>query len=263
MNPIRDQIETSLNQLRSLIWEAVRNEQRTDQLTKLPNDAALTEILQNTVDQRLSFWIAFVEIDYFKRINDKWGYENADLLLDKVAKRLVLCRDHFEEEVTAFRAHGDEFFLVGLKPNKLDHIDDRLNHLREDIAKIRGRVDGLDPMQCSVSIGWIASEDAQKDQHGLSPRSVKLLLEHAVAYAKTRGRNIVVMYVPEMKKSALDERRDNCSQCKTSFTAAIPKQSSKNSALLCPNCGVPCESNANALPIVMATSPSTNVAGQA
>ncbi|HRI67795.1 MAG TPA: diguanylate cyclase [Polyangium sp.] len=245
MSSIREQIDTSLNQLRNLIWEAVRSEQRTDQLTKLPNDAALTELLQNTVDNGSSFWIAFVEIDYFKRINDKWGYENADLLLDKVAKRLSYCSDLFEEKVTAFRAHGDEFYLVGLLPTQRDHIEDRLNHLREDISKIRVPVVEAESMKCTVSIGWIASEDARTDEHDLSPRSVKLLLEHSIAYAKTTGRDVVVKYQPEMKKSALDERRDNCASCKTSFTAAIPKQSSKNSALHCPNCGVLCASNAD------------------
>lgn len=242
MGTVQVEIEASLNQLRRLIEEAVKQERDTDQLTMLGNNAALNEELRDALDEegRL-FWIAFVEVDYFKRINDEYGYEQADALLMTVANHLAMCDDYLAEGARAFRAHGDEFFLVGyVDRDVIDEwaIQSALDQVCSSISKIRLKVQGKEkPMSCTVSIGWATSLDGRSDEHGRDPRAIRLYTEAAVADAKSKGRNTVVKYQAGMRQSSAQELRDKCSACKTSFTAAIPKDHYRPGSMFCPNCG--------------------------
>jgi len=79
------EIEAALEQLRGVIRRTVRAEQLVDQLTKLSNDDALNEWIQSNIEAGDDFWLAFVEVDRFKSVNDEFGYDDADVLLRRIA----------------------------------------------------------------------------------------------------------------------------------------------------------------------------------
>jgi diguanylate cyclase (GGDEF)-like protein len=231
-------IDAVLAELRRVVQATLRAEQLRDRLTGLGNDEALTELLESKVEAGTEFWSAFVEVDKFKDINDEFEYKNADMLLQRIGERLRnVALDYFPGGAIPFRAHGDEFFLVGdmhgVDAGQLQHA---LAGLRLEISSIRmGVRDKPRPMQCTVSVAWLLSRDAQKSKAALTERSVRTCLELAIAQAKI-DRNAVVQFTPEMEKAQVRHGRADCRACSTKFSVAIPVGKEGLQALSCPNC---------------------------
>ncbi len=95
-----------------------------DWLTGLPN----RELLQTRLDEAISraerhdeaFVIAFIDLDHFKEINDTFGHEAGDRLLEESASRLEAV---FRHEDTVARVGGDEFIIL-------------LEHFEEESEKV-------------------------------------------------------------------------------------------------------------------------------
>ncbi len=84
-----------------------------DALTNLPNRTLLRDrveqlILQNKRNRKM-FALIFFDLDRFKNINDNFGHNFGDLLLQNVAKRI---RESLRESDTIARMGGDEFVVV-------------------------------------------------------------------------------------------------------------------------------------------------------
>ena len=84
-----------------------------DGLTQLPNRLLFEDRLRMEMararrhGQQMA--VLFVDLDRFKLVNDRHGHEMGDLLLKKVAKRLVGC---VRESDTVSRRGGDEFTVI-------------------------------------------------------------------------------------------------------------------------------------------------------
>lgn len=234
--PSHPEIEAALEQLRGVIRRTVRAEQLVDQLTKLSNDDALNEWIQSQIDGGDDFWLAFVEVDCFKSVNDEFGYDDADVLLRRIAGQLKnAAADFFTTQATPFRAHGDEFFIGG--PGDGDGVSGALDQIRASMAALRVKAESQSKsMSCTVSIGWATSLDAQTSEKDLTERSLRGILEMAVAEAK-RTRNQVLRYVPSMAKRSAREGRADCSACRAKFTVSIPIEDKSIDLLHCPSCG--------------------------
>ena len=94
--------------------EEVREvEARQDALTGLPNRRALFELLPQAMARshrsRTGLALLFIDLDGFKAVNDTWGHEAGDSLLQEVARRLS---DSLRETDTAARLGGDEFTVL-------------------------------------------------------------------------------------------------------------------------------------------------------
>jgi diguanylate cyclase (GGDEF)-like protein/PAS domain S-box-containing protein len=100
--------------------EAVRErEARHDALTGLPNRRALFEMLPLALARAdrngTALALFFLDLDGFKAVNDAWGHDAGDRVLQEVAARLTWGRRKID---TVARLAGDEFTLVleGLDP---------------------------------------------------------------------------------------------------------------------------------------------------
>ncbi|MGB4062325.1 MAG: EAL domain-containing protein [Azonexus sp.] len=84
-----------------------------DFLTGLPNRILLTERLSRAIGRarRHSKQVAlmYIDLDYFKHVNDSLGHAVGDLLLQMVAERLKLC---VRDTDTVSRQGGDEFVVL-------------------------------------------------------------------------------------------------------------------------------------------------------
>lgn len=105
-----EHVESALQALKEALSERIRAEQRLDQLTGLPNLLARDELLRELLTSPGDFVVAFVEVDRFKSINSKFGYEAADGLLRRIAEQLeTFANDVFGDcGGAAFRPHGDD-----------------------------------------------------------------------------------------------------------------------------------------------------------
>ncbi|WP_321149826.1 diguanylate cyclase domain-containing protein [Aeromonas jandaei] len=156
-----------------------------DPLTGLPNrrllQQRLKEALEHNADQPLA--LMFIDLDHFKPINDTFGHETGDVLLNMVAKRMRYCvREH---DLVA-RLGGDEFVI--LLPDTSDEaltIADHLHHsLRHPF-----RMSDEQELRISSSIGI-----ALYPEHGEDAKTLMHHADQAMYQAKNRGRGRVCLY---------------------------------------------------------------------
>lgn len=108
-----------LAQMLAGVLEAARLAQRLralafhDYLTGLPNrvlmEGRLEVGLQRIQRRPRSLWLAMVDLDDFKRVNDTWGHAAGDEVLRIVARRL---QSALRQGDTVARLGGDEFVLI-------------------------------------------------------------------------------------------------------------------------------------------------------
>ncbi len=87
----------------------LRREIVTDMLTNVGNRAALEQCLHNiTADTSETYYLAMLDIDHFKEINDNYGHVTGDIVLRCVGQALTNISIHSD----AFRFGGDEFCVL-------------------------------------------------------------------------------------------------------------------------------------------------------
>ena len=100
--------------------EQLKRQALHDPLTDLPNRLALQQRLPETIARArrngTQFAVGMIDLDDFKPVNDLWGHEAGDRLLQELARRL---QARLRETDLLARLWGDEFVVV------LDSIDER------------------------------------------------------------------------------------------------------------------------------------------
>jgi diguanylate cyclase (GGDEF)-like protein len=161
----------------------------TDPLTGLGNHRHFHERLQrellNAEEQARPLTLCLVDIDDFKRINDRFGHPSGDRVLSQIATRL-------RQGGEAFRLGGDEFALL-----LADHDEATALTAAESIVKRISTVD-LDHIgQVTVSAG-LATFPVQG--HGRD--ELIRLADSAMYWAKEHGKNRVRFYRPDIVELA-------------------------------------------------------------
>lgn len=123
-----------------------------DSLTNLPNRPYFNFHLQNILDSTNteinSVTLYFMDLDGFKKINDKYGHEIGDILLLQTSKRL---KDCFRKNDFIARLGGDEFTAVIIhSPN--DKIDEDLVKRIENEFVHPFTIKNME-IKCTISIG--------------------------------------------------------------------------------------------------------------
>lgn len=84
-----------------------------DALTGLPNRMLMQDRLQQAIHHAERHGklvgLLFIDLDHFKQVNDRYGHETGDQLLQAVAQRLLAC---VRQTDTVARIGGDEFVVV-------------------------------------------------------------------------------------------------------------------------------------------------------
>lgn len=107
------------------LW-AARRVAYADALTGLPNRRAFDERLARLSAQAA---IAMIDVDHFKRFNDRHGHAAGDLALRAVARVLRRVRGG-----TAFRYGGEEFAVV-FEGRTTDQAENALEQIRQDVER--------------------------------------------------------------------------------------------------------------------------------
>jgi diguanylate cyclase (GGDEF)-like protein/PAS domain S-box-containing protein len=93
--------------------EQIQNLAFYDPLTQLPNRRLLMNRLKQAMASSMRHQhqaaLLFIDLDNFKTLNDSYGHDRGDMLLQQVAQRLVAC---IREGDTVARLGGDEFVLM-------------------------------------------------------------------------------------------------------------------------------------------------------
>ncbi len=168
----------------------------TDSLTGLLNRRSFhqrfRETLHLAVRHGLGLSIVAIDLDHFKPVNDSFGHEMGDRVLQRVAEIL---RENLRESDTIVRLGGDEFAVVALHPvtESLEPMLRRLlNQLNAPMALLGQRI------QIGASMGI-----AQFPAHGSDPDQLLRQADSALYQAKNQGRNrIAYLDNPEDRQRA-------------------------------------------------------------
>lgn len=161
-----------------------------DFLTGLPNRVLLNERCSQAIGQanrhNKQVGLLFLDLDFFKRINDSLGHAIGDQLLQSVARRLVA---GVRTTDTVCRQGGDEFvILLAEIEQKLDatHVAEKLLAAFALPHLIEGR-----ELYISLSIGISVYPD-----DGNSVESIMQNADTAMFHAKSNGRNKYHFFAP-------------------------------------------------------------------
>jgi diguanylate cyclase (GGDEF)-like protein len=161
----------------------------TDPLTGLGNHRHFHERLQrellNAEEQETPLTLCFVDIDDFKKINDRFGHPSGDRVLSQVGGRL-------RQGGEAFRLGGDEFALL-----LVDH-DEKMalsaaNSIVERIADLD--LDHIGNVTVSAGLATFPVQGHGRDE-------LIRLADSALYWAKEHGKNRVRLYRPDVVELA-------------------------------------------------------------
>lgn len=121
-------------------------------LTKLPGNTSITHKIQDLIDRREDFALAYIDLDHFKSFNDKYGFSRGDEVLLMTARVIVNSIRGFMGANT-FVGHvgGDDFVFI-VPPDKaesacrqvIDNFDSIVPHFYDQEDRARGAIHSLD-----------------------------------------------------------------------------------------------------------------------
>ena len=181
----------------------------TDALTGLFNKVTSLKKLEERIvknnEKELS--LAFIDLDYFKDINDTFGHLIGDLILEKVGETLS---EFAKDNGFAGRYGGDEFLLI-----TYDHIIEFSDMVYNLSKKLKEKINSLEieNLKFSTSIGLTSFLELKS--HNPSSLNLSLLLEKA-------------------DEALYHAKKSVCNNCgftysrSTDFNLSCPKCNSKN-----------------------------------
>ena len=154
-----------------------------DRITGLPNRTRLIDDLGTTLDKNGQFALVLADIDYFRLLNEGYGYGFGDRVIEALAHRL---QKLLNDEVRLYRYSGDAFALF--MPLEGEHARDDAHQQCERLRRAASEMLVIDGHRLALTMSFGI---------GLYPHSggsVETLLsaaDSAVHAAKALGRNSV------------------------------------------------------------------------
>lgn len=156
-----------------------------DQLTQLPNRRRLMEALAKAIERARerdsSLGLILIDVDHFKRFNDRHGHLAGDSALRAVARALGAAKR--ERDLVA--RYGGEEFVCLMEDVSEAQVAQVAERMRERVASLPPREVGNDEEPLSLSAGYLARVPGSDD-------SIEQLLKDAdtaLYVAKRMGRN--------------------------------------------------------------------------
>jgi diguanylate cyclase (GGDEF)-like protein len=227
------------------IYEEKEKQAISDSLTGIYNKRYFDQKLAEDLDVAMRIWhnyfvsLLFLDVDFFKRINDRYGHQAGDKVLKEIAERIKAnCR--YEADIVA--RYGGEEFAVILPLTNYEAARKMAERIRESVMEKPFRISDDLEVTVTISCGVVDTkltldhiranlsnpeyrrfDDAhEKLKHILKDKNVskkeksrrregffsklptmsKALIycaDKALYEAKGSGRNRVVLYVPKKK----------------------------------------------------------------
>jgi len=189
----------SLTNITRLVDENLRLEQSatTDILTGIANRAMFEQVIERYIDryrlQQEAFVLVFFDVDHFKRVNDDYGHDVGDIILQELVQLIannIRKRDFFAR-------WGGEEFIILLNGSSLEEGKLTAEHLRRQIEQ--ASFNTIEHITCSFAVVECQAGDTADN-----------LLKRAdiVLYrAKAGGRNCVKTYEINCSLSHIQEKQ--------------------------------------------------------
>lgn len=188
LRELRDATRGIAYHLNALFEQNNELEAGRDVLTRLLNRKFLSVVLNKEINfsrqRKSSFALLAIDIDYFKLVNDQYGHEAGDMVLQQIAT-ILLNSSRGGDYI--FRMGGEEFLvlLVDVGMGNATKMAEKLRKLVE-CEDFRLPMDKM--MKLTISIG-LAVHNGHPDY-----QRVLRLADDALYQAKNTGRNRVVCF---------------------------------------------------------------------
>jgi diguanylate cyclase (GGDEF)-like protein/PAS domain S-box-containing protein len=170
-----------------------------DSLTGLPNRQLLLDRLRQALAARArnhrTGALLFIDLDNFKLLNDTFGHDLGDLLLQQLAPRLISC---VREGDTVARLGGDEFVII-LVTDFSENYDAAVAQVKAICGRIHSTFNqsfslGAYKHHTTASIGVAVFNDQSHTTDELLKQA-----DLAMYQAKASGRNAMCFFDPDMQ----------------------------------------------------------------
>ncbi|KJE19642.1 diguanylate cyclase (GGDEF) domain-containing protein [Frankia torreyi] len=176
---------------RSLLHADLLLAARSDAKTRLANAAYWHQVAEREIGRAARtgrpLSVLLVDIDHFKRVNDRFGHLIGDVILLAVADTL---RATARPRDLVGRFGGEEFVILLTEAGR-EHALDIAERIRRQVAGTRCRLDGRPPLSVTVSVGVATQDGPPGDLSALIARA-----DTALYRAKADGRNRVRLADP-------------------------------------------------------------------
>jgi diguanylate cyclase (GGDEF)-like protein len=182
-----------------LHFERLQFQIEHDALTGLHNRAQFRNAVRRAIFTGAAFTLAFVNIDEFRVVNERYGHMLGDEVLVEVAVTLAGVNSN---DVVA-RMSGDEFGLLLLDPAAPESVERALEPYANTFTTPfhTGDRDGTRLLKLSASIGAARFPD-----DGASPEDLMRRADLALSLSKMHGGATTTVFDPSME-AMLDESR--------------------------------------------------------
>ncbi|MEO5342096.1 MAG: diguanylate cyclase [Gammaproteobacteria bacterium SHHR-1] len=154
-----------------------------DKLTQLPNRSLFDDRLDSTLASARrhgrSFALLYVDLDWFKGVNDELGHAAGDALLGEVATRMEGC---VREADTVGRLGGDEFAVILADLNQAAEAEEIAVRINQALSQPFELAEGQARISASIGI-------ALYPEDGGDEALLKRQADRALYAAKAAGRN--------------------------------------------------------------------------
>jgi diguanylate cyclase (GGDEF)-like protein/PAS domain S-box-containing protein len=175
---------------------------RFDALTRMPNRMQFQHLLQQaiarTTRQGRGLVLLYVDLDNFKDINDTFGHESGDRILETMSERLTRV---LPRESVVGRLAGDEFAIFAESGDDPRERHEQASALARLVLREIARPlhIGDDEMEVTASVGIAICPEYADNVIDLIRNA-----DAAMYHAKRAGRNCHVHYAPEMNAAAVE-----------------------------------------------------------
>ncbi|HTE16267.1 MAG TPA: GGDEF domain-containing protein [Burkholderiales bacterium] len=179
--------------------EAIESLLERDDLTGVGNRRFLTHMLEQEKSRAdrtgITFCVAMLDLDYFKKVNDSYGH----MAGDEVLKVFAQIAQQELRKIDYFGRHGGEEFMLIMPETRLDGAQVKAERLRSNVENVRFH--DIDPALIqTVSIG------IAEYQRGESIEQIQQRADKALYAAKSNGRNRVEIDAEDARDAAVDAR---------------------------------------------------------
>jgi diguanylate cyclase (GGDEF)-like protein/PAS domain S-box-containing protein len=178
--------------------EQLERQAHFDELTRLPNRARLSQLLDDAMRSAdrdgYLLVVCYLDLDRFKPVNDRYGHAAGDRLLAELAGRLrsaLRSREHWTD--TAARLGGDEFVLL-LRAGTQEEARLAVERVLRVVSRPYPLEPGQDSVQVTASMGATIYPVDRSDADTLLRHA-----DHAMYGAKQSGRNGYQFFDPELR----------------------------------------------------------------
>ena len=180
-------------ELEDELREMAHHDHLTGLLNRREGINSMQRILAESARHQRNFSVALLDIDHFKKINDKLGHDSGDKVLNSIKE---IAKTVLREYDLIYRYGGDEFILC-FPETSAETALNILERLRKAFVTYHAKILPAECDSPGLSIGL-----AHYPEHGTSSEALIKASDLALYKAKENGRNQVQIYSDKLKQKS-------------------------------------------------------------